>query len=112
MADRGHPTAAGINLTERNAIEFDEDDNAIIIQKKGFWRPQWHITFSPSFKDTVLAFTLCNQRLAFDEFSPYLPLEMIWEILDFVQHSLQIETERARRICKRYRIALTDTSWM
>jgi hypothetical protein len=48
-----------------------------------FWHTRYHHRFPREFKDMVLALVLCNKRVTC---MPYLPLEMIWAVLETVQY--------------------------
>jgi Leucine-rich repeat (LRR) protein len=47
------------------------------------WHKRYHHRFPREFKDMVLTLVLCNKR---ETCMPYLPLEMIWAVLETVQY--------------------------
>ena len=50
-----------------------------------YWRPKYHLRFPPDFQRMVFTFMVCNRRRRWG--LPWLPMEVIWCVLEMLDYT-------------------------
>jgi hypothetical protein len=90
-----------INWREKNCTQMTKlrCQVAVYLSLQGlpplYWRPKYHLRFPPDFQRKVFTFMVCNRRGC----KPYLPMEVIWCVLEMLDYTMLGELEPGVDTC-------------